>query len=156
MILCFFHAKRWFLWEFCTENLVVLPAFSLQNCLKFFLFLYGKQPILHKSYVGARHACAQCWAPWVRPVTPPRDSAAAGQGTQGTSATSVRMVGASGTAAADRELWDLFIHCKKKVNDFPVPRPGCHLPNSPWRGIISDIPAADRDLWDLFIRFFLC
>ncbi len=38
---------------------------------------------------GARFACAQCWAPWVRPVTPLRVSAAAGQVTQGTSATSV-------------------------------------------------------------------
>ncbi len=37
---------------------------------------------------GARRACAQCWAPWVRPVTPPRVSAAAGQDTPGTSATS--------------------------------------------------------------------
>jgi hypothetical protein len=41
---------------------------------------------------GARHACARCWAPWVRPVTPPRDSAAAGQATPGTSATSVQGV----------------------------------------------------------------
>jgi hypothetical protein len=38
---------------------------------------------------GARRACAQCWAPWVRPVTPPLVSAAAGQDTRGTSATSV-------------------------------------------------------------------
>ncbi len=26
-------------------------------------------------------------------------------------------------------------HCKKKASDFPVPQPGCHLPNSPLPGI---------------------
>jgi hypothetical protein len=30
------------------------------------------------------------------------------------------------------------LYTVKKVIDFPVPSPGCHLPNSPWRGIIKN------------------
>ncbi len=35
----------------------------------------------------------------------------------------------------------LRVHCKTKIR-FPRPQPGCHLPNSPWTGII-DIPPGD-------------
>ncbi len=79
-------------------------------------------------------------------MTPPLVSAAAGQATPAISAISVLMAGASGTAVADRDLWNLFIMvsyakvfakknaqplpflllsllptCKKTFIDFPVP-----------------------------------
>jgi hypothetical protein len=51
------------------------------------------------------------------------------------------------------------IHCKKDYQ-FSRPQPGCHIPNSPWPGIIkffrareslvSDIPAGEGKIADLF------
>jgi hypothetical protein len=48
---------------------------------------------------------------------------------------------------------------------FSRPQPGCHLPNSPWPGIIklfpareslvSDIPARDGKIIDLFLQCIL-
>jgi hypothetical protein len=109
MILCFFHTKGWFFCRVFKENLDKLTRVFPQKLLEFFMFYMEKTHLPYCTSVGARHACAQCWGPWVRPVTPPRVSAAAGQDTPGTSATSVLMAGASGTAAADRDLGDLFI-----------------------------------------------
>ncbi len=50
----------------------------------------------------------------------------------------------------------------KKVNEFPVPQAGCHLPNSSWTGIIklfpsrdslvSDIPPGDGKMPNLFLQ----
>jgi hypothetical protein len=53
-------------------------------------------------------------------------------------------------------------HCKKYLL-FSCPQPGCHLPNSPWAGIIklfparreslvSDIPAGDGKTANLFLQ----
>jgi hypothetical protein len=36
------------------------------------------------------------------------------------------------------------VHCKKGYR-FSRPQPGCHLPNSPWPGIIKLFPA--REVW---------
>ncbi len=46
------------------------------------------------------------------------------------------------------------IHCKKYVNDLPVPmQAGCHLPNNliiPRQGLVCDIPARDGKMAYLF------
>jgi hypothetical protein len=61
-----------------------------------------------------------------------------------------------------RTALHLSLHCKKKVSGFSRPQPGCHLPNSPWAGIIkffparksmvSDIPAGDGKTDNLFLQ----
>jgi hypothetical protein len=51
---------------------------------------------------------------------------------------------------------------RKKAFQYSRPKPGCHLPNSPWAGIInlfppssvSDIPAGDGNIEKLFLRFY--
>jgi hypothetical protein len=56
-----------------------------------------------------------------------------------------------------------FVHCRKKVTDFPVPsRDVTSQPNSPWPGIIQlfpareilviDIPAGDRKIANLLLQ----
>jgi hypothetical protein len=55
----------------------------------------------------------------------------------------------------------LGMHCKKSKR-FSRPQPRCHLPNSPWPGIIkiiparecliSDMPAGDRKIVNLFLQ----
>jgi hypothetical protein len=55
------------------------------------------------------------------------------------------------------------IHCKKRLAISP-PQPGCHSPNSPWRGInliipareslVSDIPAGDGKSLTFFNSVF--
>jgi hypothetical protein len=60
-------------------------------------------------------------------------------------------------------IHDKNLHCKKKVNNFPIPQPGCHPPppsDSPCPGIIkliptreslvSNIPAGDEKIVNLF------
>ncbi len=58
-------------------------------------------------------------------------------------------------------LWRLmYVYSVKKVSRFFHPQPGCHLPNSPWPGIMklfpareslaSDIPAGDGKIAYLF------
>jgi hypothetical protein len=43
--------------------------------------------------------------------------------------------------------WEWRLHCKKKVLWFSRPQPGCHLPNSPWSGIIN--PARESLISDI-------
>ncbi len=62
------------------------------------------------------------------------------------------------TVGNERFRW---VHCKKGQR-FSRPQPGCHLPNSPWAGIIkffparerlvSDIPAGDGKTVNLFLQ----
>jgi acetamidase/formamidase len=82
--------------------------------------------------------------------------------------------GALNNAAAkklDLEAWFPgtsipYVHCKKRIA-VSHPQPGCHLPNSPWLGMIklfppreslvSDIPAGDRKITTLFVTLYhLC
>ncbi len=55
---------------------------------------------------------------------------------------------------------NLLVYTVKKVSGFSLPPPGCHLPNSPWRGILKlifareslvrDIPALEGKTANLF------
>jgi hypothetical protein len=61
---------------------------------------------------------------------------------------------------------NITMHCKKRLALFSRPRLGCHLPNSPWPGIIklfparessvSDIPAGYGEIGNLFLPCEVC
>jgi hypothetical protein len=67
-----------------------------------------------------------------------------------------RLVGSYDVPICDADIvTDRTVHCKKKVNDFPVPSRDVTNQTLPARqSLVSDIPAGDRNIANLFYSVF--